>query len=320
MITDPKLQQATELYSAGRQTEATAIFREIMAKTTSPAVFLNAVQGFVVSASRLEDTPELLKRTSDGIKVATELKAYDSLAYLLATKAQFISDNMGIMEYNQNNITLVPRWMGFSTERDQKLFNDLDEKVNKSKKEINELTQRALQIATETKNKDVEGHIHTEMGSYYGAEYLRIRGKNVSKNDRFRFLYKFHFILHRGYDRYFMYSKECRQELRDAIRNCMVSFEKAIACYIETKDKNAEAYAHYNYAIQLGSMAKFRLANRTLNKAEKLAKEMDNKSLQGRIVLLRKSHKSKNSDVPNYLEGETRNTEEEVIAFVEKMK
>jgi len=313
-----KLEQATRLYSTGHQTEATVLFREVMANTKDPVVFLNAVQGFVVSVSRLEGEEDLIPRTDQGIKIAEKIGALDSLAYLLATKAQFINDDVGMTEHHQNNIVLTPRLMSFSLERDKKLYEKIDEKILKARKEIGELFERALTVAKDVKDKNVEGHVYTQMGFYYGAEFLRIRGKNVSKNDRFKFLYKFHFILHRGYDRFFMYSKECRKQLREVINKCQDSFEKAVILHKNTKDKNSEAYANYNYAIQLGSFGKFKKARKALNEAERLAREMSNKSLLARVILLKKSQKSKNSDTPDYLEGERRDTEGEVLKMMEK--
>ncbi len=320
MNSNPNLQTATQLYSEGRQTEATAIFQDLMKNTKDHIVFLNAVLGYVVSESRLNAGPDLIARTTQGIKIAEQLGDNDVLAYLLSTKAQFLSDEMGMLEYRQNNIVLTPRRFNFSLERDSKLSTELITKIDQYRKEIVDLFTKALELSQSTKDKKTEGHIYLQIAEYHSSEYLRIRGRSVTKNDRFRFLYKYRILLHRGYDRYFMYTSEIRKELKKSIKLSIENYEKSIICHKELGDKNAEAYCYYNYAVHLKSFSLFRKANKILLKAEALAVEAKNKSLHARIVLLKENLKAKNSDTPDYLEGETRNTEDSVLDLIKKGK
>jgi hypothetical protein len=200
------------------------------------------------------------------------------------------------IEHEMADMKITPFFKSFCLERDEKRFNFLEKQLVKNNRQIEQYWNYAFDLATKLSDKEVLAHYYQFHGDYLSMIYNRKKINCITTDKVFSKVNFRKFMIRHGYDRYFMYSTEGRQELKSLYSECISDFKKAIFLFTELKKIEAEAYCRYNYAIHLKMFGSFRAAKKQLSKVLLLLKKSPNQALKNLAEDLIKKNKLRNKD------------------------
>lgn len=258
----------------------------------------------LVALNGVTENKKLLAVTNETIKLTATMGRKDIRMYLLSKKAEFLSKDLGLLTYRQNNLKLAARifrWIDFSLEKDKKEYEAIFAKKDKLKKEISSLESDVLAAIKSSKNHYLLGYIFISLGEMSFHRYIFYHldlvngGRLKSKIMNLYFVKRWHLNTLIGFDR------NARRKIREAYKTSINYFEKSIEEFKAGNLESDHARALYSLAVKYTLTYFFSKAGKYLNQARQLAEMRDEKVLLIQIDELEKRIKDKNKHPRDYV-------------------
>jgi len=166
--------------------------------------------------------------------------------------------------------------------------------------------EKAMGIAQSTGNKKTKGYVWMSLGQVNSARYQHAKKEAVGDSARrASWWLRLAPLRRHGLENYLFFSFKTIKKLRGYISNFTDAFLKAAEIFREIND-SAETYAFYNLANNLNTASKFKEARKYLEQAKLVAQKHNERFLLRQIEEMEQIIRDKHKNIPNYLEGETR--------------
>ena len=307
MSENTDFQNAMVLLQSGRRKEATKEFLNLYTKVTSIGFRLQVIDALLSSLDPIRQTNKLIEVADDGINIAQQLNRPEMKAHFMAAKATHIMKEIYSLKYRQYNLKLLPqRWINFSTERDQAEYAHVTKAIDDKEDEVDNLISEATKLADLTNNKVVQAYVAMSVGDVHHSRYMNLKMDAIpGRSMRAKWWRRLKPLRQRGLENYLFFNLHEIRALRNHLSRVERSFLRAAELFRAINDPS-EAHAFYNLANHLRISFKFRQAINYLKKARVVAQKHNQELLVKQIDELARIVKTRNKDVPNYLEGETR--------------
>jgi len=300
-------EQAIALLMKGRRQEAAKELWTLYRTVASESFRLQViVEGLVNALDPFKDLDQLMTAVNKGIALSEQMNRADIQAYLMAKKASLHMNEITILQYRQQNLRLHPAWIGFATEAEEAEHGAITEKIDETEKSAVTLLSSALQMAKEAGNKRIEAYVWVCSGEVNVGRYMHFKMQAMMGSiERAKWRRRLSLLRRYGLENYLFYDLRQIRELRKYIAQFTSHLLRAASLFHEIND-SAEANTLFNLSNHLRIAFKFMEARRYLKRAETVARNYNQELLLKHIEEMKKRIKARNKDVPNYVEGETR--------------
>jgi hypothetical protein len=297
------LKTAQALVTAGRKKEALPLLWTLC-DSADLNVKLQAGLALVASLDRLTESDKLLKVVDDILPVASALGDADVHTYLLGKKAEFLSNRLSSLIFQQRSLNLasaVFEWIDFSLEEDKAEFAKIAAQRTALEKEIFSLEKQVLRAVKTGDNHYMRGHTFSALGEVFFSRYLDSSLDHAPRRRLKTIITNLYLIRRWHLDKLIGYSRKDRQQLRSLWNNCVAFYRKAIGEFQAINDRADVAFAEYGLSVKFAITFRFRLARRLLRQAKELARSTKEASLLASIDELEKQVMDKNKHPRNYV-------------------
>lgn len=301
MTEKEKYTEAYRLYNAGDKKSAGRVFIELAHKASNKVIKINSIFGAVTSLNLVENEKEILDLCEMGIDLAKKLSDPGGVAYLMALKAKGLEMKATKYRYKRSSLQSALGWFAFALVRDEKVFEKLGQELQKTEEAVEMNVKEALELATRAGRKDALANIFMIRGEINGGRYLTKKMGNIKNPRTFLFFGRYHLE-----DVYFLFF-EPERKIGEYIKNAEKDLIHSSDLSSSLGDEQGRAYALFNLANQLRCARKFRKATKLLNIVEAITQKIKNPILLHSVEELRASIKTRNKDIPDYINGEKRN-------------
>lgn len=300
-------QNAMALLRSGRRKEATKEFLNLYTKVRNIGLRLQLIDALMSSLDPIRETNKLIQVADDGIKSAEQLSRPDMKARFMAAKATYIMKDIYSLKYRQHNLKLLPqRWINFSTERDHAEYSHVTQAIADKEHEVDSLISEATKLADVTDDKIVQAYVAMSVGDVHQSRYMNVKMDAIpGRPTRAKWWLRLKLLRQLGLENYLFFNVREIRALRIHLSRVKRSFLQAAELFRAINDPR-EAHAFYNLANHLRISFKFRQATNYLNHARIVAQKHNQHLLLKQIDELTKIVKSRNENIPNYVEGEIR--------------
>ncbi len=305
MSEENELQTAMNLAASGKRKESATRLLGLYRRAVKPTSKLQLIDALLSVLDPVKENTSLVDLSTEGISLAGQLKFTDVQAHFMARKADFLMSKCAIPQYERHNLKLSPGWLEFSTEADKVRYEDLTAETEKHEKEISILLSNAVKLAEESGEKRVLAYVLMSKASVESLQYLQYKMDCIPGN---RKITRWARLLP-GFDlaHCFTFDREQKNKLNNYVTAFTRDSLRAAQLFEDIDDVNA-GYVYHNLANALKNAYKFRVAKRYLAKAKSAAQKYEDGLLSQRVEEMERAIKARNKDIPNYLEGETRET------------
>lgn len=275
-----KFRNASTLLITGNKEKAKETFLEIYNGAKNPAQKLNAILGLLDALSPVKEIDELISYSNEALQMARNLNANATEALVKARKGNFLQNKTTHLAYERDCLKLSPDWVAFALEQEKQRYEYLDNKIKGYKKDTDQLFKEALETAGELGDLTLKGRILMMQGDLRGTDYLYKLTELVQPKGHFKTkLFNEYYIRKLRIDKYLVFNRGERKELKMIIREFENMFLQSAQCFMSAGDENMAGYSYYNLAIPLKSAFQFRKARRYLNMAKLIAEKYKDISL-----------------------------------------
>ncbi len=306
MLEENNLKNALQLISVGRRGEASRILLNIYKRTTNQDIKLQVILALIVSLNQIEHNKLLIQLCNEGIKIAAYLQP-NTQGYLMANKAIFLINHIALLIYRKSNLKLAPGWLGFSTEAEKHEFEELNRQITSGEHEVDNLIEESLKIANGQDKKSLQGHIYHAIGKIYGSKYFNYNLEYAVQNRKITWLSNHYLIRRFNLYKYLIYSRGQRKKLNESVALTIENLLEAVQLFKDAGNEPSASYALFDLSMQLKNFNRFRKASKYLATSKTIAEKHNDAELLRNIDVVGRSIKMRNTDIPNYLEGESRN-------------
>lgn len=303
MIEAEAVKTAQTLVATGQKKEALPVLWKLR-DSKDLKVKLQAGLALIVALDRLTQNDKLLEVTDDTIPVASALADRDVHTYLLGKKAEFLSNRLSSLVFQQRSLNLasgVFGWIDFSLEEDKAEYAKIAAERISLEKEISSLENEVLIAVGSSDNHYMRGHIFTALGEVFFSRYLDSHLDHTPRGRLKTMVTNLYLIRRWHLDKLIGYRRRDRQQLRSLWKNCVAFYNKAIAEFQTVSDSADVAFALYGLSVKFTITYRFRLARWYLKRAKELARATSEASLLTSIDELETLIKDKNKHPRNYV-------------------
>lgn len=310
MTPEEKLKKAMDMVVAGDREEARPLLLELYQTEQRVSIKVQTILGLISVLNRRTDRKEMLRLCEEALgMVRGALRAK-----LLARKGTLMFDEVSELEHARGQIVFPPNLIGFATEADQQEYRELSNRIDALTKSSQELIKEAAEVAKESGDVAAQAEIISTMAENIGANYMHYQMRNFRGNEIVDTTYarlKRRVFMWLGMPMSWALTKRHQQKLRQLEEACMTFFDRSIGIYDQAGMELEKGYELFSAALQLRTFGKLRRAKGYLLKARPIAEKMGDKSLLARIDDLLYSIKVRGRDIPDYVNGETRESQKE---------
>lgn len=299
------LQNAINLLTSGRRKEAAAELLNLDSKIMDKNLRIQLIDASLSALDPIKEGERLVEMSGEGIQIAGNYGKKDLQAHFMSRRADLLMTKVTFLQYRRQNLKLAPEWIEFSTEADKQEYEKLTVQVEKLEREANDLLAQALMLAEQSGNKNVLGRVFMAKGSVESSRYLHYKTECMRGNLRAKLWLKFEFLRYPFFEHLIIFTGKNAQKLQSFVDTFTENFLKAAQIFEESGDSTA-GYAYHNLANDLKTAYRFRKARKYLEKAKSIAVKYNDPLLKQQVEMLGKAIKAKNRDIPDYLNGETR--------------
>ena len=302
------LQNAINLLMNGKRKEAAAELLNLDSKIMDKNLRIQLIDASLSALDPTKDGGRLIELSGEGIKIAGDYGRKDLQAHFMSRRADFLMTKVAFLQYRRQNLKLAPGWIEFSTEANKQEYEKLTAQVEKLEREVNDLLAQATILAEQSGNKNVFGRVLMARGSVESSRYFHYKTECMRGNLRTKLWLKFEFLRYPFFEHLIIFTGKNAQKLRSPVDTFTENFLKAAQIFEELGDSTA-GYAYHNLANDLKTAYRFREARKYLEKAKSIAVKHNDPLLKKQVEMLEKAIKAKNRDIPDYLSGETRESD-----------
>ncbi len=303
-----RLKTAVGLVNSGDRKTASSLLFPFYKEMKDQETKLQSILALMTAFDPLTDMDKMAQACQEGIKLAKDIGDEDAYIYLIGEKAVQLQSLASMLSHMMRNLTLAPGWFGFATEIEKTQYERASYDRRIGLQENEGLFKEALSLAEKSSQADLKARILLMLGQDFGSKYIDHKADNMLLNRRFllKITNKLFWIRRFNLDNYLLLNKNDRKMLNFYVQRCRQSYLEAAEIYKNLGREYDLAYAFYNLGHQLRFTNRFKEASRYIRKAEIIAKKHNNRPLLKNIAEVKKDIKSRNRTIPNYLEGETR--------------
>lgn len=302
------LQNAINLLTQGRRKEAAVELLNLENKITEKNLRIQLIDASLSALDPINENEKLIEMSGEGIKIVGDYNKRDIQAYFMSRRADFLTIKVTFLQYRQQNLKLAPGWIEFSIEADKQEYQKLTAQVDKLEREVDDLLTQALSLAEQSGSKNIFGRVLMAKGSVESLRYFHYKTECIRGGLRAKLWLKFNFLRYPFFERLIIYTGKNAQKLQSFVDTFTEKFLKAAQIFEESGDSMA-GYAYHNLANNFSTAYRFRKAKKYLKKAKNIAIKHNDSLLKRQIEILEKVIKAKNKNVPDYLNGETRESD-----------
>jgi len=306
MLDEDNFRKAMDLLLSGRRKESSVILLDLYKRAVRTGFRLQLIDALSTALDPIKENQELIDMTSEGIKLAGEMRMPTLQAHFMGRKAEFLMTKVSQYQYQRANIKLAPGWIEFSTEVDKNSYESFTKKIEELDKEIDQLLADAVSTTKKVDDKKGLAFVLMSKASIESSRYLQYKMECIRGTWRAKIWLFFHKL---GFDIMPFFNPKHFKILRTYVKSFTENYLEAARLLKEIGD-SAEGYAYFDLAVHLMTAYKFRKAMSYINQAKAIAGKYNDTLLLVKAQALEKSIRTKNKDMPNYLEGETR---EEIV-------
>lgn len=305
MSEENKLQNAIGLLTQGDRKEASAELLSLEKVITNKNLRIQLIDAALSACDPVKENKTLIRLGAEAINIAREYHKNDLQAFFMGRKADFLEGSITFLHYEQQNIKLSPDWLEFSTEQDRDRHKELTKKIEEINNEIDSLLSEALILAEGCEKKDIVARVLMSSAGIESARYLYKKTDKIRGGLYTKLWLKLRVMRYPFFENLFIFSRKKKKELSGLVKSFKEKFLKSAEIFTELNDPMV-GYVYYNLANGLNSAYKFSEAKKYLLKSLESANHFNDALLKRQIESLRKTIESKNRDVPNYVNGESR--------------
>lgn len=274
-------------------------------QTTEPRKRLRMILVLLNELDGVNYNETLIELCDDGIGLSKRLGQQRYLAYSMSAKARYVNVKISLLLHKKKELTMLDDRFEFALESEKYLYNKLCDEISKNEEMCTKLVGDAMVIAETNGYVDTSAYIHDTYGQIYSSKFLNCKmlflNQVSAKIIRYKFLRKLNL------DFYLAYNRQQKKELLKYVKLCEEHYMEAAKLY-----NQIGAYAYSGYMLSNLSHAmcicfRFRKARKYIRLAEKIEQEHRDPLLKNRIDSTKEQIKSRNDNIPNYIEGERRN-------------
>jgi tetratricopeptide (TPR) repeat protein len=304
MSEEKEIEKTRKLITENNFDEASKILWKLYQSKNSK-IKLDSILALLVVLDRSTENETLLAIADVGINLFSKDSSNGTKVYLMTEKCSFLLTKLGFMSYRQANLKLsasIFKWINFSTEREKKEFEIINQKKSSIELELQHLEEVILNHLEIDDDHYSRGNIYMRLGDCYNQKLSNtqldamVGGKTRSK------IGNIYFIRRWRLDKWVVYNSKGRKEIRNLWQKCVQNFERAISEFESGSNYVELAHAYYNLAVKYKFAFQFIKAKKCLKKSSELAKEYNESQLLSKIELLNQMIANKNQDVRNYVE------------------
>ena len=300
-----KLQNAISLLTQGHRKDAATELLVLEPIIVDKNLRIQLIDAMLSALDSVENNDMLIKLSNEGIGIAGEYNRKDLQAFFMSRNADFLMINMTFLQYDRDCLKLSPGWTEFSTEVDKEKYEKLTAEIKRNENEIDHLLNDALVLADQSGDRQTGARILMTSAGIESLRYLNYKGECMRSSLCAKLWLRFEFIRYPFYERLFVSSNSEKKKLNNLVMSFTEKFIKA-AQILEGLNDSMAGYAYHNLANDLKSAYKFKKAKKYLSKAKAIAEKHNDQLLNKQVELLEKAIKARNKDIPDYINGETR--------------
>lgn len=305
MSEENELAAALDLYAQGRRSEATASILKLEPRVRDKKARLQLIDAALSVIDPTKQNAPLIDLSEEGIRIASELRLVDLQAFFMARKADVLIIKEGVFWHRQTSLKLAPGWIEFSTEADKRNWERLERERAALNTEIDELLARAFFVAEQSSNKRILGRVLMALGGVASARYLQCKAESMKHGMQAKLWVNFRIFRYPVFERLFLLLNRKGRGVKAQLELLTKSYLRAAEVFKKIED-STEAHAYYNLAVHLRGAYDFRAVRKYLRRAREIAVRHDDQILIRQIDSLERIVKARNTDIPDYLHGETR--------------
>jgi tetratricopeptide (TPR) repeat protein len=287
------LKYGAYLMNVGNKKEAAEVFT-VLANSKDYGIKLQAYDALLSILDQIKDYKVIITLCDNGIKISQTQKRMDNLAYFQMRKASAMSIKIGGWKYVRKMFKLSPDWFNFSTEEQEKKYKELDDKIQDSEKQVDELCAESLKNAELANNKKLLGMIYLNRSPIWKNRYSDLKNEQVVRTVRF--------IPHSRFRDMMEYNKKDLKRIDHYDREAISDLKTAISIFKEIEDNDSVSYCLNNLANHYLHSYRYIEAFITLKKLEKSIKGTKDQQLLSNLKMLKSRLFSLNRNIPNYVE------------------
>ncbi len=300
-----ELKKAMDLIEKGKRSDARAALLALEPNLKNPNLRLQLIDASLGVLDPLKDNTTQIRLASEGIRMATAAGLGYLQAHFMARSADLLMMQVALRQHRQKKLKLAQEWMEFSTEADKREYEQLTEEVDKLEKEIDGLSSGAIALAEASGDKRIQGYVLLSKAGIESSRYLRFKADCMVHSFRAKLWMKYEFMRLPFFETLMMFSNGDAKKLQAYIKLFTKSFLDAARLF-ESIDDSTAAVAYHNLANDLKGAYRFRAARKYLAMGKANALKHSDEQMLRRIELMEKEIKGKNRNLPDYLNGETR--------------
>ena len=189
---------------------------------------------------------------------------------------------------------LSPDWFNFSTEEEEKRYKELDDKIQDSEKQVDELCAESLKNAELANNRKLLGMIYLYRSPIWKNRYSDLKIEQMVRTARF--------LPHGRFRDMMEYSKKDLRMIDHYDREAISDLKTAISIFKEVGDNDSVSYCLNNLANHYLHSYQYIKAFITLKKLEKSIKGTKDQELLRNFKKLKSRLFTRNKDIPNYVD------------------
>jgi hypothetical protein len=299
-----ELKAAQALIAAGMREQALpALWKLYTSKDLNIKVEVGLA--LLVALDHFTQADKLLEVTDATIAAATTTGRLDARAYLLSKKAEFLSNKLSTLVYEQHNLKLaarVFRWIDFSLEEDKAEYERLGRERAKLEQEIASLRREALRAVDSSDDHYMRGHIFASLGEIAFSQCIDRRLDLVTSGRLVTKIANLYWSRRCHLDRLLGYDRKARKAIWASENDAIAFYKRAIREFEAGSRRGDAAFALHGLAVKYFLTYRFFRAGKYLRRAKQLAQAEGENALLIAVNDLEKELKNKYRHPRNYVE------------------
>lgn len=303
MSEEAKILKAQKFVTAGDLESAEKLVWELY-QSKNPLIKLNAILLLDAVISPVEHNEKLFELAEEGIVIAKQIGARDALGILFCRKASSLAARLGLMTHRKSCLNLsasVFNWIEFALEDNKNEYAHLVAEGERINLQIEDLERLVLEHIKDYGDSSYRSQIYMSLGELYSSKFMQAKADLMQGGSFKTMIANQYWAKEIGIEKYLLFNRKSRKTMHSIWKQCMKYFEMSISESLEANDQQHVAFAYYNLAIKYSLEFKFKKSNNLLDKAEPIAKQLNEGRLLQQIKDLRENNKNKNRGGRDYV-------------------
>jgi hypothetical protein len=303
-----ELKRAISLAEQGKREEAVTILVALEQKIKEPNLRLWLIDASLANFSPIKYNKKLIELAEEAISITKTGVYPDYQPYFMGRKADLLTFQISLRRHRIARLTLTPSWIGFATEAEKSEHDILMCEVETMESESESLLEQALTLAEKSGDKKTKAYILMNKGQIFSSKYLQHKADCLRNTFYGKLWVKFEFGRYPFFENLFSLTNSDIRKLTRYVKIFRESLLDAGLIFEGLDDPSASS-AYFNLANELKTAYRFGEAKRFLVKSRAIALKHNDQLMITKIDEMVKIVAAKNKDIPDYLNGEDRNSD-----------